>query len=154
MDIVVGSGTPENAKTATVFGITNVTYTIERRCTTANTFWHIYVNLTSNGPVNVVFNVEQSDGNGGGNIPMSFTSATTQTYDYGEWGQRFTSSTNARWVQAIVTSPTYLEWPAVRAVLPVRVLMAGCTESSRCLGPSSQRASLVERGRRLIPAST
>ncbi len=33
VDIVVGSGTPENAKTATVFGITNVTYTIERRCT-------------------------------------------------------------------------------------------------------------------------
>ena len=64
VDIIVGSGTPENAKTATVFGITNVTYTVERRCTTANTFWHIYVNLTSNGPVNAIFNVEQSDGNG------------------------------------------------------------------------------------------
>ena len=112
VDVIVGSGTPENAKTATVFGITNVTYTVERRCTTANTFWHIYVNLTSNGPVNVVFNVEQSDGNGVRKIPMSFTSATTQTYDYGEWGQRFTSSTNARWVTAIVTSPSYFEWPA------------------------------------------
>ena len=70
---MVGSGTPENAKTATVFGITNVTYTIERRCTTANTFWHIYVNLTSNGPVDVVFNVSQSDGNGQKKLKMSFT---------------------------------------------------------------------------------
>jgi hypothetical protein len=112
VDIIVGSGTPENAQTLSVYGITNVTYTIERRCTTANTFWHIYVNLTSNGPVDVVFNVEQSDGNGQRKIPMSFTSATTQTYDYGEWGQRFTSSTQPRWVQAIVTSPAYFVWPA------------------------------------------
>jgi hypothetical protein len=112
VDIVVGSGTPGNAKTATVFGITNVTYTIERRCTTANTFWHVYVNLTSNGPVDATFNVIQSDGNGQRKLKMSFTSATTQTYDYGEWGQRFTSSTNARWVQTTVTSPTYFVWPA------------------------------------------
>jgi hypothetical protein len=111
VNVVVGSGTPENAKTATVYGITNVTYTIERTCTTANTFWHIYVNLTSNGPVDTIFNVIQSDGNGKRNIKMSFTSATTQTYDYGEWSQRFTSSTTPRWVQAIVTSPSYYEWP-------------------------------------------
>jgi hypothetical protein len=111
VNVVVGSGTPENAKTATVYGITNVTYTIERTCTTANTFWHIYVNLTSNGPVDAVFNLRQSDGNGRNKIKMSFTSATTQTYDYGEWSQRFTSSTTPRWVQAIVTSPSYFEWP-------------------------------------------
>jgi hypothetical protein len=111
VDIVVGSGTPENAKTATVFGITNVTYTIERRCTTANTFWHIYVNLTSNGPVDAIFNVTQSDGNGKRKINLSFTSATTQTYDYGEWSQHLGSSENPRWVQATVTSPSYFEWP-------------------------------------------
>jgi hypothetical protein len=111
VDVVVGSGTPENAKTATVYGITNVSYTITRECTTANTRWHISVNLTSNGPVDVIFNVIQSDGNGKRKINMSFTSATTQTYDYGEWTQRFTSSTNPRWVQAIVTSPGYFEWP-------------------------------------------
>jgi Ig-like domain from next to BRCA1 gene len=111
VDIVVGSATPGNIKTATVYGITNVTYTIERTCTTANTFWHIYVNLTSNGPVDAIFNVVQSDGNGQKNIDMSFTSATTQTYDYGVWSQRFTSSTTTRWVKATVTSPTYHEWP-------------------------------------------
>jgi len=111
VDIVVGSSTPGNAKTATVYGITNVTYTITRRCTTANTFWHIFVNLTSNGPVDVTFDMLQSDGNGQHHIKMSFTSATTQTFDYGEWSQRFTSSTNPRWVQAIETSPTYHEWP-------------------------------------------
>lgn len=109
--VVVGSGTPENNKTATVYGITNVTYTVERRCTTANTFWHIWVNLTSNGPVKVTFSIRQSDGNGQNNIKMNFTDASTQTFDYGEWSQRFTSSTNPRWVKVITTSPTYHEWP-------------------------------------------
>jgi hypothetical protein len=108
--IVVGSGTPENNRTQTVYDITNVSYTIERRCTTANTFWHIWVNLTSNGPVKVKFDMLQSDGNGQHNIRMTFASATTQTFDYGEWSQRFTSSPNPRWVQAIITSPTYHEW--------------------------------------------
>ena len=113
VDIVVGSGTPENAKTATVFGITNVTYTIERRCTTANTFWHIYVNLTSNGPVDAVFNVD----------PERREWREEQRQDVLHVGHdpdlrrwRMEPALHvvhqARWVQAIVTSPSYFEWPA------------------------------------------
>ncbi len=111
VDIVVGSGTPENNRTRTVYDITDVTYTITKRCTTANTFWHILINLSSNGPVKVTFDVVQSDGNQQNNIHMTFTSAATQTFDYGEWSQRFTSSSNPRWVKIITTSPSYHDWP-------------------------------------------
>lgn len=112
VNIVVGSGTPANNRTATVYDITSVGYTIERRCTSANTFWHIYVHLTSNGPLSATFRILQSDGNGQNKIQMTFKKAETLTFDYGEWSQRtITSSTNPRWVQAISTAPTYHEWP-------------------------------------------
>jgi hypothetical protein len=110
--IVVGSGTPQNNKTQTIYDVTAVSYKVERRCTGANTFWHIWVNLTSNGPIKIGFDIVQSDNVRQNNIRMTFTEATTQTFDYGEWSQRtVTSSPNARWVQAVTTSPTYHEWP-------------------------------------------
>ena len=112
MSIVVGSGTPENNKTQSVYDITAVSYTIERRCTSANTFWHIYANLTSNGPLKSTFSILQSDGNGQKNIKLQFSEAETLTFDYGEWNQRtITSSPNPRWVQVITTAPLYREWP-------------------------------------------
>jgi hypothetical protein len=112
VSIVVGSGTPDNNKTASVFDITAVTYTVERRCTSANTFWHIYVHLTSNGPLKSTFRIVQSDGVAQNNIKLTFTKAEMLTFDYGEWSQRtITSSPNARWVQVISTSPVYHEWP-------------------------------------------
>jgi hypothetical protein len=112
VSIVVGSGTPQNNKTQSVYDITAVSYTIERRCTSANTFWHIYVHLTSNGPLKSTFNILQSDGNGQKKIRLDFDEAETLTYDYGEWSQRtITSSPNPRWVQVITTAPLYREWP-------------------------------------------
>jgi len=112
VSVVVGSGTPVNNKTASVFDITAVRYTIERRCTAANTFWHVYVHLTSNGPLKSTFRIQQSDGVGQNNIKLTFTEAQTLTYDYGEWSQRtITSSPNPRWVQVITTAPIYREWP-------------------------------------------
>ena len=112
VSIVVGSGTPENNKTQSVYDITAVSYTIERRCTSANTFWHIYVNLTSNGPLNSTFSILQSDGIGQNKIKLEFDEAETLTFDYGEWNQRtITSSPNPRWVQVITTAPLYREWP-------------------------------------------
>jgi len=112
VSIVVGSGTPDNNQTASVYDITAVSYSVERRCTTANTFWHIWVNLTSNGPLKATFDVVQSDGNRQNKIGLTFTQAETLTFDYGEWSQRtITSSHNPRWVQAISTAPSYHEWP-------------------------------------------
>jgi hypothetical protein len=112
VSIVVGSGTPQNNKTQSVYDITAVSYTIDKRCTAANTFWHIRANLTSNGPLNVTFRIEQSDGNGQNNIKLQFDAAETLTFDYGEWHQNTTtSSPNPRWVQVITTAPIYHEFP-------------------------------------------
>ena len=111
VQVVVGSGTPANNKTQSVYDVTSVAYHVTRRCTTANTFWHMTADLTSNGPVTVTFNWLQSDGNGNRNKKITFDSATTITVDDGEWSQRFTSGDHGYTIQIITTSPTYHEFP-------------------------------------------
>jgi hypothetical protein len=115
VSIVVGNATPENKKTETVFGVTAVTYTVDRRCALANTFYTITAYLTSNGPVDVTFTWVQSDGNNQRNQNITFTEASTKSAQR-EWSQHKESSTNQRWAQVIVTSPTYQEFDKV--VLP------------------------------------
>lgn len=115
VSIVVGSGTPENKRTETVFGVTAVTYQVDRRCTTANTFYTITAYVTSNGPADVSFTWVQSDGNSDRNNRLKFTEATTKSAER-EWIQHVNSSPNPRWVQVIVNSPTYQEFSQV--VLP------------------------------------
>ncbi len=110
--IVVGSGTPENNKTQTAYGITDVTIDVAKRCTTANTFYTITAHISSNGPVTAVFTWAQSDGNNSKNNTISFTQANTKDATR-EWSQSISSSQNARWIQVIITSPSYYEWPQV-----------------------------------------
>ena len=115
VSIVVGNATPENKKTETVFGVTAVTYAVDRRCAPANTFYTITANITTNGPVEVTFTWVQSDGNNQRNRNITFTEATTMSAQR-EWSQHKDSSANQRWVQVVVTSPTYQEFDKV--VLP------------------------------------
>lgn len=110
VSIVVGSGTPENRRTETVFGVTAVTYEVERLCTPANTFYEITAFLSTNGPAEVRFNWIQSDGNNQVNRRLSFIEADTKSAQR-EWIQHSTSSSpNRRWIQVIVTEPTYQEF--------------------------------------------
>jgi hypothetical protein len=104
--IVVGSVTPESRKTSTVFGITSVTYTIDRTCAPANTFYTITAYISSNGPVKINFIWMQSDGNNDETNQLTFTEASTKAIKR-EWSQHKDSSPNPRWIQVIVTSPTY-----------------------------------------------
>jgi len=113
--IMVGSITPESRKTETVFGITSVTYTIDRTCGAANTFYTITANISSSGPLEINFKWIQSDGNNDQNNKLNFTEATTKAVQR-EWSQHKDSSANPRWVQVIVTSPTYQEFD--KAPLP------------------------------------
>jgi len=111
VSIVVGSGTPVNSKTQTVYDVTSVTYDDPvRRCTSANTFWNVTAHISSNGPVTVVFTWSQSDGNNHRNNKLVFDSATTLDATSPSWSQGIASSTNPRWVQVIETSPTYKEF--------------------------------------------
>ena len=115
VSIVVGSGTPENRRTETVFGVTAITYQVDRQCAPANTFYTITAFITSNGPLEATFTWVQSDGNNKRNNVLNFTEATTKSAER-EWSQHRDSSPNPRWVQVIVTSPTYQEFDQV--VLP------------------------------------
>jgi hypothetical protein len=115
VSIVVGSGTPENRRTETVYGVTAVTYQVDRLCAPANTFYTITAFVTSNGPVEVTFTWVQSDGNNQRNNELKFLEATTKSAER-EWSQHRDSSPNPRWVQVIVTSPAYQEFDKV--VLP------------------------------------
>ena len=110
VDIVVGSGTPANNKTQTAYGITSVTYDVSRTCTTANTFYTITATLTSNGPLTAVFTWMQSDNHNTPNNKLTFTSAMTKTATR-QWSQNVGSSSNARWVQVVITDPAYQEYP-------------------------------------------
>ena len=110
--IVVGSITPESRKTETVFGVASVTYIVERTCGSANTFYTITAYISSNGPVEINFKWIQSDGNNDENNRLNFTEAATKTVQR-EWSQHKESSTNPRWVQVVVTSPTYQEFDKV-----------------------------------------
>lgn len=108
--VVVGSGTPANNNTATVYSVTSVTYDYTRQCTAANTFWTVTAYITTNGPVDVTFTWVQSDGNNKKNNKLSFNNATTKSVNR-EWSQgTLTSSHTPRWMQVIVTSPTYHEF--------------------------------------------
>lgn len=113
--IVVGSKTPENKKTESVFDVTAVTYKVDRRCAPANTFYTITAYVTTNGPLKTIFSTFQSDGHLEKNYQLNFTDATTKTLEW-EWSQHKDSSPNPRWAQVILTSPTYKEFDKV--VLP------------------------------------
>lgn len=112
VDILVGSGTPGNNKTQTAYGITDVTIDITRRCTTANTFYDITAHISSNGPLTAVFTWNQSDGNEDPNNRITFTQAMTKDVNR-EWSQSISSSTKPRWIQVVITSPSYKEYPPV-----------------------------------------
>ena len=108
VSIVVGSLVPDNKKTATVFGVTAVSYNIVRNCVQSNTFYEMYVNITTNGPVTVHFSWLQSDGNNRADDHLTFTEATTLSRGR-QWVQGNRTSDNPRWVQVIITSPVYQE---------------------------------------------
>lgn len=110
--IVVGSGTPENNKTATVYGVTDVSYDLNYYCTSANQFDTITAHITSNGPVTAVYDWEQSDGNNDRNNKITFTTASTKSVSR-DWHWGIAASRNPRWMRIIITSPAYQEYPKV-----------------------------------------
>ncbi len=107
--IVVGNTTPENHKTETVFGITAVTIKVDRSCTPANTVYTMTAYLTSSGPLKANFMWMQSDGNNDEYNVVTFTEASTKAVKR-QWLQQKDTAQNERWVQVIVTEPTYQEY--------------------------------------------
>ncbi len=112
VNIVVGSGTPANNKTATVYGVTSVTYSVARIPATgcpANVDYQTTAYITTNGPVTITYNWVQYDGNNSNNLTLNFLQADTKTV-IRDFKVHLGSTNNPRWVQIVVTSPTYQEY--------------------------------------------
>lgn len=112
VSVVVSSLTPQKVSTSTIFGVTGVKYNVDVRCTDANTFYTITASITTNGPVNITFTWNQSDGNEAPNNRVSFPEATTKALTR-EWVQGNSSNVTQRWAQVIIDEPTYQEFDKV-----------------------------------------
>jgi Ig-like domain-containing protein len=115
VQVLVGSGTPANNKTATVYGVTAVTYDIARSCRPANTDYTITAYITTNGPVTVIYEWRQSDGNNDPNNKLVFSEASSKSV-VRTWTQSISSAHTTRWAQIVITSPTFQEYS--KATLP------------------------------------
>lgn len=89
------------------FGITSVTYSIDRNPATGcptNVRYTVNATLTTNGPLSLGYYWDQSDGNRSANNTLRFTEAGSKTISR-EWMVGKGDSPNPRWMQIVVTSP-------------------------------------------------
>ena len=90
------------------YGITSVTYEIDRNppegCP-ANVRYTVYATITTNGPLELEYYWDQSDGNESGRKPMVFIEAGSKTISR-EWMVGRGDSPRPRWMQIIVTGPS------------------------------------------------
>ncbi len=101
VDIVVSSSTKVE------YGVTSVTYTIDRRPATgcpANVWYYIYATITVNGPVNVTYNWRKSDGSSENKVTLKFAKADSKTVSM-NWSIHIGSATNPRWAQLFTVAP-------------------------------------------------
>ncbi len=108
VQVVVGSGTP-GAGTASVYGVTAVTYDIARDpvagCATT-VIYTITAYISTNGPATIIYHWHHSDGYNSSNQTLTFTEAKTRSISE-TWSIHLGNSTKTRWDQIIVTDPTY-----------------------------------------------
>ncbi|MBT3338287.1 MAG: hypothetical protein HN855_09450 [Anaerolineae bacterium] len=95
------------------YGITSVHYTLQRDpefgCP-ANVRWKIIATITVNGPMTVVAQFQQSDGNHTVKKTKVFTEASSQNMSV-TWTLNKGATANPRWVQLVVFEPDYQEYP-------------------------------------------
>ncbi len=109
VSIVVGSGTPANAKTQTAYGVTAVTYSVSQSglCSQkANIFYTIAATISSNGPITIKYYWQHSDGGKSSNKTLTFSEATSIVVSE-PWAIHLGSNTGTYWDQIVVYSPTY-----------------------------------------------
>jgi Ig-like domain from next to BRCA1 gene len=97
------------------YTVTSVTYELVRNppmgCPT-NVRYEVFATITTNGPSEVDYFWDQSDGNESGSKPIDFTEAGSVTVSR-EWMVGKGDSPNPRWMQIVVTEPTYQEFGKV-----------------------------------------
>ena len=94
------------------YGISSVVYKLvrdpETGCPT-NVRYTVYATISSNGPIEIEYFWNQSDGNESGRKLLEFTQAGTQTLSR-EWMIGKGDSPNPRWIEFVVTEPFYQEY--------------------------------------------
>jgi len=97
------------------YGVVDVSYQLVRDppigCPT-NVRFTIYATISTDGPIDVDYRWFQSDGNDSGSKPLDFTEAGSTTVSR-EWMIGKGDSPNPRWIQIVITEPTYQEWGKV-----------------------------------------
>ncbi len=94
------------------YGISAVTYNLVRDpisgCPT-NTWYTVYATITTNGPVDVTYRWNQSDGNESGYKTIKFTEASSVTVKR-QWSLHLGVATNPRWFELETTEPVAQQW--------------------------------------------
>jgi len=94
------------------YGVTSVTYELVRNPPTGcptNVRFEIFATITTNGPVDVDYFWEQSDGNSTNSKPIDFTEAGSVTLSR-DWMIGKGDSPNPRWIRIVVLDPHYQEF--------------------------------------------
>ena len=94
------------------YEVTSVTYKLirdpDQGCPT-NVKYNIYATITTNGPFELAYYWDQSDGNHSGVQNMTFTSASSQTIKR-TWMVGKGDSPNPRWMQILIVAPVPKEF--------------------------------------------
>jgi hypothetical protein len=94
------------------YDVASVTYKLVREPETGcptNVHYTVYATISTNGPLDVEYFWNQSDGNESGVKTLEFKNASTQVLSR-EWVVGKGDSPNPRWIEFVVTSPKYQEY--------------------------------------------
>lgn len=99
--------------TSPEYRVTNVTYNIVRDppagCYT-NQWYYVSYTITTNGPLEIEYQWLQKDGNNSGIKTLKFDQAESITLTH-EWKFHLADSPGEKWMQLIIHSPEYYEYP-------------------------------------------
>lgn len=104
--------------TAIAYDIVDASLEITREpatgCAPANMVYTAHVTITTNGPFEFQYRILQQDGNNGYNKWVKVKEATTYTDSEHVWKLGRAASQNSnRWMQLVILSPYYKEYPRV-----------------------------------------
>ena len=94
------------------YGVAGVTYKLVREPETGcptNVRYTVFATISTNGPVDIDYFWNQSDGNESGVKTLEFKQAGTEVLSR-EWMIGKGDSPNPRWIEFVVTSPEYQEY--------------------------------------------
>jgi hypothetical protein len=97
------------------YGIASVDFDMVRDPATgcpANENWTLYATISTNGPVEITYYWDQSDGNQSSQTTIKIASATTKTISH-DWKLHIATNTGTRWMSLVIVSPVDHAYPHI-----------------------------------------